>query len=72
MALSQAFLDKLVQAWATGARRVEYNGVVTEFISGTDLEHRIATTANALGVPNPLAAASRAARAPSILLQFRR
>ncbi|MCW2242245.1 phage head-tail joining protein [Azospirillum canadense] len=72
MALTQAFLDKLVQAWATGARRVEYSGTVTEFTSGADLERRIAVTANALGVPNPLSAAAPAARAPSILLQFRR
>lgn len=72
MALQQAFLDKLVEAWASGARRVEYNGIVTEFTSGADLERRIGVTASALGVPNPLAAAGRTARTPSILLQFRR
>jgi hypothetical protein len=57
MAITQAQLNAMVSAWASGATRVTYDGRTVEYRSRQDLESQIATAAAALGLPNPLAPA---------------
>ncbi len=58
MALTQSNLDALVAAWGTGTLRVTDNGRTIEYRSLAEMESVIASTAAALGVPNPIKAAS--------------
>ena len=54
MALTQTHLSTLVNAWAAGTTSVTIDGKRVDYRSMRDLETAIATTATALGVPNPL------------------
>ena len=55
MAVTQTQLDALVDAYATGALRVSYDGKTIEYRSRADLEAQIGKVSAALGVSNPLA-----------------
>lgn len=54
MALTQTHLNTLVEAWASGTTSVTIDGKRVDYRSMRDLAAAIATTAAALGVPNPL------------------
>lgn len=61
MAITQSDLDTAVQAWASGALRVDYpNGGAVTYRSQADLEAAITTMSAALGASNPLAASATA------------
>ncbi|MDR6770375.1 phage head-tail joining protein [Azospirillum sp. BE72] len=62
MALTQTHLNTLVAAWAAGTTSVTIDGKRVDYRSMRDLTTAIATTAAALGVPNPLHATRSASR----------
>jgi hypothetical protein len=66
MSWSQAELDALRRAYASGTLRVTYNGKTVEYGSADDLLKRIQTIENAIsaasGTPRPVAGYARFGR----------
>ncbi len=62
MALTQAHLEALMEAWATGVLTVRTGDNSVTYRSREELAAQIAATAAALGVANPLKASTAVTR----------